>query len=326
MSVTKDFSATLVRINELLKANGPLDSVDSPELSEELREALGAVQGKLLPDMQLKPIEVLVIAKTFVIQPQCHARSGHILKDLCAPSVGIREQLRVLQRMREKGILEAICTIIKIKDWERPKLEYQYSLAQLYDEPLMLSFDVLANIIGDEESLRSDSKQGFMNNLEFLESWGYIVEAMDMKKNSLRLCEGNEGSDLIQVYRIREQYDLIQARLDNTKEEIPFRTLCSDFELTYLEQLVIMYGVYHYHDERSVSDLRNSAALLPPGSPSFMWADVLDTNSKLVDKKIFRPFRRDPDGKSEYKYRLATLFYTIILGDLSLQLGRPMLP
>jgi hypothetical protein len=86
-----------------------------------------------------------------------------------------------------------------------------------------------------------------------------------------------------------------------------------------------MYDVYHYGDRDFACELRNSAVLLPPNSPSFVFRDVLGKRSRLVEKQIYQPFKSDDDGKPKTKFKLSPLFYTFILGELALKRDEPIL-
>jgi len=326
MSIAKDHSTALARINDLLAANGPLETTDSPVLSEELGNAVAAIQKTLFPEMQLKPIEILVISRVFVLEEGSHVASNLIFEKFFTSDVGMREQLRLLRKLHEKGILESPFESVRIKDWRRPKPERDYALTKMYGGPMHLTEYAFANIIGDEEKMYKGRQQGFENNLEFLESWSSLVDALRIGRERLGLYEGNMGSYASELCDVQERYDRIQKRLALTTEEIPFRTLCSEYDLSCAEQLVIMYDVYHYGDRDFASELRNSAVLLPADSPSFLSRDVFDKDSRLVEKQIYRPLKIDSDGKAEYKYKLATQYYIFILGDSALKVGHPILP
>lgn len=322
--MVKDLSLELMRVVELLKASEKLEVVENPVLPDELREAVAALQGQLMVEKELKPIEVLVIALLFV-QEDRHYDTGDLLRSLFATTVRLRDQLRFLRRMFERELLETIVPSIRIKRGYRSELAYHHNLTFLYNSVVHLSVHVIASIIGDEDYLNDFQGTAFESNAEFLESWQDIVEAMEIRRNNFNLYGNNMGSDIASVYFIKKQYDKIWRRLSLTKVEIPFAAFRSDFDLNYEEQLVVMYDVYHRNSGRYACDLRNSAALLPLDSPGFTERDVLSANSRLVRNNIYQRFTVNEPGGAKPKYRLATIFYCHILGDLALKISEPLL-
>lgn len=322
--MVKDLSLELARIAELFKANEKLEVVENPALSDELREEVAVLQGQLMVEKELKPIEVLAIALLFA-REDSHNNTCDLLRKLFAKTVRLRDQLRFLRRMFERELLDTLVPSIRIKRGYRSELAYHHKLTFLYNSVVHLSDQVIANIIGDEDYLNDLQGTAFESNAEFLESWQGIVEAMEIRRCKFDLYGDNMGSDMASVYFIKKQYDKIWRRLSLTKVEIPFTAFRSDFDLSYEEQLVVMYDVYHRNSGRYACDLRNSAALLPLDSPGFTERDVLGANSRLVRSNIYQRFTVNEPGGAKPKYRLATIFYCHILGDLALKIGEPLL-
>lgn len=322
--MVKDLSLELLKIAELLKASEKLEVVEDPVLPDELREAVAALQGQLMMEKELKPVEVLVIALLFA-QEDRHYDTGDLLRSLFARTVRLRDQLRFIRRMFERELLETIVPSVRIKRGYRSELAFHHDLTFLHNSVVHLSVHVIASIIGDEDYLNDFHGTAFESNTEFLESWQSIVEAMEIRRRNFNLYGDNLGSDIASVYFIKKQYDKIWRRLSLTKVEIPFTSFRSDFDLSYEEQLVVMYDVYHRNSGRYACDLRNSAALLPLDSPGFTERDVLSANSRLVRSNIYQRFTANEPGGAKPKYRLATIFYCHILGDLALKISEPLL-
>jgi hypothetical protein len=322
--MVKDLSLELMKIAELLKASEKLEVVEDPVLPDELREAVAALQGQLMVEKELKPVEVLAIALLFA-QEDRHYNTGDLLRSLFARTVRLRDQLRFLRRMFDRELLETIVPSIRIKRGYHSELVYHHNLTFLYNSVVHLSVHVIASIIGDEDYLNDFEGTAFENNAEFLESWQIIVEAMEIRRCNFNLYGDNLGSDIASVYFIKKQFDKIEHRLSLTTVEIPFTSFRSDFDLSYEEQLVVMYDVYHRNSSRYSCDLRNSAALLPLDSPGFTERDVFSVNSRLVRSNIYQRFTVNELGGAKPKYRLATIFYCHILGDLALKISEPLL-
>jgi hypothetical protein len=322
--MVRDLSQELARVAELFKASEKLEVVEDPVFPDELREAVAVLQEQLMVEKELKPLEVLVIALLFG-QTERHYDTSDLLRSLFAETVRLRDQLRFLHRMFERGLLERLVPSIRIKRGYRSSLAYHNSLSDLWDTAVHISQEVIASIIGDEDYLNDLRGAAFESNPEFLESWQEIVQAMEIKRCHYNVYTDNMGSDIDSVCLAKKQYDQIWRRLSLTKVEIPFTSFRSDFDLSYEEQLVVMYDVYHRDDGRYACDLRNSALLMSFDSPGFVERDVLGPNSRLVRSNIYQPRSVDGPGGAKRKYRLATIFYCHILGDLALKIGEPLL-
>lgn len=322
--MVRDLSQELARVAQLFKASEKLAVVEDPVFPDELREAVAVLQGQLTVEKELKPLEVLAIALLFG-RTDRHYGTSELLRSLFVETVRLRDQLRFLHRMFEQGLLERLIPSIRIKKGYHSSLAYHSSLTGLWDTPVHISQEVIASIIGDEDYLNDLRGVAFESNAEFLESWYDIVQAMEIKRCDFNVYADNVGSDIDSVCLAKKQYDLICSRLSLTEIEIPFVSFRSDFDLSYEEQLVVMYDVYHRDDGRYACDLRNSALLMSLDLPGFVERDVLGPNSRLVRRNIYQPRSVDGPGGAKRKYRLATIFYCHILGDLSLKIGEPLL-